>query len=261
MIFDIPELIEEIIQRIDTPQAFLTALRINKEWYEIGKAWIARKKQEFLRLQKYTDKNGLYHQLYTWPNGKPHGEEKIYNDDELLITRQWKNGLLHGIEREYDHDYITRTFPWEYGTLHGKAYRFEKNGAYVEVLFEHGNPKQRDFFDANENLKYRDVYSSKQSLTRWKMNGNGILVKDGVYVKNRKHGAFREMGKDVLYLHGEKQTTWTEAFYLCIAIFAVLFIFGVRSWNSWLYIISLLSILILPLLIAFYRGVKVYFLP
>lgn len=268
----IPEMVGEIISRIDDPKAFLSALRVCKEWYHLGKEFIAQKKIEFLRKRRYRDCDGFDHYPLVWPNGSYHGKEEIYDGDILRATREWEDGRLNGWSYYYDNDgTIIKQIPWVEGKRHGRQESKKENGYIAYKYWQDGRPTTKEVYDALVTLKARNEYSSPRTFVHYEADSFGQLQRQGVYVNKEKHGLYLENGSKCLYIHGVKQPWYTgdvRGILLTVAVigfFAVIIFKAIRDRSLGIlartsdFLIVFGILIVIPFLRALLRGGKTIF--
>jgi antitoxin component YwqK of YwqJK toxin-antitoxin module len=265
-IFQIPDMIEEVIKNINDPKTFLSALRVNKEWYNIGKNYVDLKKKEFIKEKEFKDKNGFIHIVETFPNGIKNGKEIIYDGNDVVVERTWIKNKLEGIEKRYDENgKLYRHIPWINNIRQGNEIRYSK-GLKKIIKWNKNKRIEKEKYNTN-NLVGLDEYSGEKTCVRYKIN-NGNKIRDGVYINNQKHGVYNENGIDVLYLHGVPQLWYTKdkweiLSYLFLGLIFIVLLY--KSYKQWSFkpilsnsiiVTAAISIIILPLIYAMYRGSK-----
>jgi len=269
---EIPDLLEKILSHVSDPRGFLSSLQVNREWSQIGKRLVEAKKEEFLREREHVDKNGFIHTVKTFPNGVRHGQEVITDEEgNLVAERTWIKNVLHGLEKRYLEDELYKEIPWEHGKRHGIQKKYLNGKVEVITYWKNGVRTRRDKLDANGTVVVTDNFSSPLTFVRSHLNGNLQMIRDGVYIKNRKHGFYTEKGKQVLYLHGVRQHWYDpDLWSYILAVFLILLYIiylCVRRRSIWpvcnttgLMILSVASVLIIiPFFTAFYRGSRLLF--
>ena len=268
---DIPELLEEVLTRIDEPSAFLAALQVSKQWYNIGKDLIERKKEEFLRERSTVDKDGYQHVVKTLPNGTRQGEETITLKGNLVGIRPWVTNKLHGTELCYSKQAIYKEIPWRHNKRQGIQKKYLSNGQITNTYWKENNRTRRETIDHNGTIVAEDNFSSPHSFVRNKLNGNLQMIREGVYIKNHKHGIYVENGRKVLYFHGIEQIWYTEDYwemitYIGLSLLLIYFLYKAISGRTlrplfdWYYLIIMaIIIIVLPLTYAMWRGGQTVF--
>jgi hypothetical protein len=271
-LFQIPDLVDEVIKRIDDPNTFLSALLVNKEWYQLGKSHIPKKKIEFIKQKKFVDRRGYTHLIQTYPNGIKNGVEKIYDDNILVVERTWKENKLNGTETRYESGNIYRTIPWVNDVREGDEIRYtDKYGGNKLkckkiVHWKNNKRNKKDVYNQHNQLIGYDNFTGEKTAQRYKVFTNGTDTFDGIYINNEKHGVYKENGMDVLYLHGVPQLWYTtdkyEMFiYLGLGLLLLILIYKSYRQGSLspimsniVFVSTAFTIIILPIAYAMYRG-------
>lgn len=274
MIFAIPELLEEVLARVDDPTAFASVLRVNKEWSRIARSLIPRKKLEFLRDYSYQDKQGFRHQVKRYPNKTKHGSEEIYEGPLLRASRTWVEGVLDGTEEVYDDlGQIIQEIPWIRGLKHGTQTKRHGNGTTSYKYWVQGQLTSKEVFDQQQRLQARNAYSGPKTFVHYERDPQGQLVREGVYVNKEKHGIYQEQGKPFLYIHGVKQLWYTPSklgmlVYASLALFfigIIVWCYSQRSLNPairFYYLVMLaVTLIVIPLAWGLWRGGRILFTP
>ena len=133
-IFNIPEMIFEIMKQIDDPSTFLSSLQVNKEWYAEGKRLIQQKKTEFIKhIYELSRDNSFLHVISSYPNRTKHGEERVFLASTLSIPSVPQGKELKEIGDQkmlYDSPLVIRF--WEEGKLNGPEVRYDSKGEFCK---------------------------------------------------------------------------------------------------------------------------------
>lgn len=259
------------MSRISDPTAFASALRVNREWYRIGKGLIPRKKQEFLRVRQYRDRDGFDHHVTVYPNKTKHGKEEIYEESILRTVRFWDHGVLQGTEYEYDDLGATiREIPWLQGKKHGRQVHLHPQGTTTYKYWQHGKLTLKETYN-HAQLQSRNKYSGDKTFVHYERDRTGAVVRTGVYVNKQKHGIYHEHGQNALYIHGVNQpwyTTnrWEMLLYIALALFfgiVLVCCYRERSLTPALtfsyFVILAFVLFVIPLAWGIWRGGRILF--
>lgn len=255
MIFDIPELVGEIIKRTSDPITYRNCLLVNREWYRIGKEFRPQKRIEFLVHREYQDSKGVTHKYTRWPNGKFHGAEELYRDQELIGQLHWNDGLRMGLgwnKLSNGENWI----PLVNNRSEGNGFMDATNGVNVTFQYEKGNRKKIRYYH-QERLAAEDIWNSPVNFTRLLYSGQRMVREE-----NHLYGELHGVHDQKLYLHGYEQpwyTNWVWALILILSFSLLLYVVikTKQLYLPLLYLSVVLLIFYAPLLGALYRGARI----
>src|SRR3990167_6740580 len=257
MIFDIPELVGEIIKRVDDPLTYRNCLLVCREWNSIGKEFRSQKRNEFLVRREYRDSKGITHKYTRWPNGKFHGNEESYRDQELIGRQHWNEGERLGLNWNKLSSGSTWT-PMVNNKASGLGFMDGTNGVSATLQYEKGNKKLVRYYH-HERLAAEDVWNSSVNFTRFIYSGQQVVQEE-----NRLYGELHGIHNNKLYLHGYEQS-WYNMWGWAIIILLVflLLIWIVAKTGRFLPILIYVGLALLlfysPLIAAIYRGSRIRF--
>ncbi len=260
-VLNIPDLIQEIISQVDEPKAFLSCLRVNKEWNSIAKLYIDKKKEQFKKELIYTRNNIMYHE-FQFPNGWLDGKQlKHYKKDGKLITMEsfYKNNKKEGLCRYYDF----------YDNLIGTAYYSNDKAEGVSIM--HPDNKHTNILKNNNGkIKVINKYKIDELIEKHKSRSdlvyaidrynNGEIYDSEETLNGKTHGMYN----DDLYYHGVKQD-WYNSMTLAIiltiiVILVIIFCIFHPSYIGAVYFLAypilayFVVLIMVPLLVAIYSN-------
>src|SRR3990167_353566 len=191
-IFGIPDIIYEIIDKIDDPETFQNCLLISKDWANEGHRLLRKKSREFTEISEFTDNKGRKHVCNVLPDGRMTGEEEVYQDNELYLSQTWRHGRLFGdIFFFDDKSRIIGSIPIKDGLRHGDAY-YHTNGKLIKTIWKEGNIILSETFDAHNQLIGKLVYTSEKNYIKYKKDFMGNMINQGLFINGKPHGLIKD---------------------------------------------------------------------
>lgn len=239
MIFDIPELVGEIIKRVDDPMTYRNCLLVCREWNKIGQEFRSQKRKEFLVRREYKDIENITHKSTHCPNGKFHGPEETYSDQTLIGQQNWDEGRRIGLNWSKFPDGIAYT-PHVNDREYGIGFSDYGFSATV-VQYDKGHTKTIRHY-LHGKLLSEEIWNSPINFTRIFYSDQQVVGEEN-YLCGKPHGVHN--GK--LYLHGYEQPWYTMGGSTIIVLisFLIILVLTAKTGGPILILVLIFTVLLL----------------